>query len=420
MRPLISVCIPTYNRADLLGYCLENLEPLRNCGKSVEIVISDNGSTDHTQNVIKTHRQRDPTIRSVAFSENRGWAANWINAVSHAEGEIAVYLADDDSLIVDNLLRHVEAMQQDPELVAIYADWIAWDDRAGSEIHRYYGNLNETVSFDSKAPLELIDFMLKRFLMPEIGLYRREALLQARLSHVRSLPFYLRMYQLSRLGRIAFDPLPFYREHRVLKEQFQRTHWANIDMTYYMVGEELRLSLEEIVLMAVQDAGGTHLPQEQAAFVWQSIERILHSRIRLEADRAASRKDWISAVELRRRYVLWHGPGPDDETRQDVLQIVLPAALQAVQQIFNGLSTTTGISLRGFESDRIVEFFANHYPSTPILGQDTDSATALVLHRDEQTLSQDTSAGDPAKIMVLERLLDLYRITRSKIDLKGF
>jgi glycosyltransferase involved in cell wall biosynthesis len=419
MRPLISICIATYNRADILDYCLENLAPLKDCGKSVEIVVSDNGSTDHTQSVIEAHRRRNPSIRPIGFPENRGPAANWLNTVSHGEGEIIVYMADDDSLIVDNLLHHVETMEQDPELVAIYTDWIAWDDRAGSEIHRYFTNLNETVSFD-KTPLQLIDFMLKRFPIPEIGLYRREALLQARRFNARSLPFYMRMYQLSRLGRIAFDPLPFYREHRVLKEPLRRTHWANIDMNYYMVGEELRLSLEEIVLMAVQDAGGTHLPQEQSAFVWQSIERILHSRIRLEADRAGAHKNWIAGVELRRRYVLWHGPGSDEETRQDVLRLVLPAALQAVQLTFTGLSTATGISLRGFETGQIVGFFATHYPDTLILPPNADSATSLVLHRDEQTLSQDTAAGDPAKVMVLERLLDLYRITRSKIDLKGF
>jgi len=422
MRPLISICIPTYNRADLLGYCLDSLAPLQTCGKSFEIVISDNGSTDHTQSVIEAHRQRNPAIRAFGFPENRGGTANWFNVLDKAEGELMLYLADDDGLIVDNLLRHIETMQQDPNLVAIFADWIAWDDQAGREIHRYFGDLNEPLSFDSKTPLELVDLLLKRFLMPEMGIFRREALLQVRSFHGRSLAFYLRMYRLSRLGRIVFDPLPFYREHRVLKDQFQRTHWSNMDMTFYMIGDELRLSLEEVVLTAIQDAGGVRVPDEQAIFVIQSIQRILHSRIRLEADRAGARKDWISAVEIRRRYVLWHGPGPDDETRQDVLRIVLPAALQAVRQTLNGLSDTPGISLRGFESERIAEFFAAQYPDTPLLapGADTGAGTPLIVHRDEQTLSADASVGDPKKVLVLERLLDLYRITRTTVDLKGF
>jgi hypothetical protein len=77
--------------------------------------------------------------------------------------------------------------------------------------------------------------------------YRREALIRAHSFHGRSLPYYLNMYRLSRLGRIAFDPLPFYREHRILKDRFQAHHWANMQMQFHMIGDELRLALEEMV-----------------------------------------------------------------------------------------------------------------------------------------------------------------------------
>jgi abequosyltransferase len=76
MHPLISICIPTYNRADLLDYCLEGLAPLRDCGTPFEIVISDNGSTDRTPEVIQAHASRNPLIRSHRLPENRGPAAN--------------------------------------------------------------------------------------------------------------------------------------------------------------------------------------------------------------------------------------------------------------------------------------------------------------------------------------------------------
>jgi len=422
MRPLISVCIPTYNRADILDYCLNNLSPLLDCGKAVEVVISDNGSTDHTQDVIDAHCRRNPMIRAYRFPENRGPTANWFNVFSNARGTFVFQVADDDSVIAENVLHHVQTMEQQPDLVAIFADWIAWDDKEGCEIHRYFANFQEPVSFSPTNSLELANFMLERFLMPETGIFRRDALLQARLFHGRSLAFYLRMYQLSRLGRIAFDPLPFYREHRVLHGGLQRTHWMNMNQSFHMIGDELRLSLEEMVLMALQDAGITHLPSEQAAFVWQSIERILHSRLRLEADRAGANKNWIGAVELRRRYTLWHGPGPDEETRQDVLRLVLPAALQAVQLAFQSLSNAVGISLRGFESNQAAVFFAIQYPATPILapGASATGDGVLVLHRDEQTLAQDPEPGDPSRLLVLQRLMDLYRITRTNVDLAGF
>src|SRR6185312_8123204 len=117
-------------------------------------------------------------------------------------------LADDDTLIVENLLRHVETLETQNNLVAIYADWIAWDDKAEREIHRHYEGLTESVSFGPEAPLDLVNFMLKRFYPPEIGIYRRDALLRAYGFHGRTIPYYMRMYRLSRLGRVAFDPLP--------------------------------------------------------------------------------------------------------------------------------------------------------------------------------------------------------------------
>ena len=263
--------------------------------------------------------------------------------------------------------------------------------------------------------------MLQRFYPPEIGVYRREALLRAHLFHGRSVPHYTNMYRLSRLGRIAFDPLPFYREHRVLKNRFARTEWANMAMQFHMIGDELRLALEEMVLMAMQDAGTSQINEQQAQIIRQSIERILHSRIQLEVERACGRKDWITAVELRRRYVLWHGPGSEAETQRDVLQIVIPAALQAVGQTCRSLSDSAGISLRGFESGEIAEFFSQHFPDAPILspGADTNGHSPLIVHRDEHTLAQDASVQNPAEVLVLERLLDCYRVTTARIDLKG-
>jgi hypothetical protein len=423
MHPLISICIPTYNRAEILDYCLEGLASLQDCGTPVEIVISDNGSTDSTADVIKAHSSHNRLIRAHRFSENRGPIPNRLNVLHKATGEFVSFLADDDSLITESLLRHVETLRQQPDMVAIYADWIAWDDQKEREIHRHFGGLNQSVTFTPTAPLELVNFMLKQMLPPEIGVYRRDAMLRTHSFYSRSMPYFPAMYRLSRLGRIAFDPLPFYREHRVLKDRFQRTHWANMELQLQLIGDEQRLAFEEMVLLGIQDAGGSSLSDEQAHSVRQSIDRILHSRLALEVDRACGRKDWIMAVELRRRYVLWHGAGSEEETRRDVLRIVIPAALQAVQQTYTGISDTPGISLRGFESNRIAEFFAKYYPEVPILPSDArpnGRGAPLVVHRDELTLAQDGVADDPEQIVVMERLLDLYRVTTAKIDLKGF
>ncbi|MGH6742048.1 MAG: glycosyltransferase family 2 protein, partial [Bradyrhizobium sp.] len=108
MSPLISICLPTYNRADLLDFALDNLAPLKDCGRPVEIVISDSGSTDNTSQVIEAHLARNPLLRAYRIPDNRGAPANWLNALWRTRGEFMVYVADDDSLIFDGLFHHIE------------------------------------------------------------------------------------------------------------------------------------------------------------------------------------------------------------------------------------------------------------------------------------------------------------------------
>jgi glycosyltransferase involved in cell wall biosynthesis len=84
MRPTLSICIPTYNRADILDHCLTELAPLKDCGKSVEIVLSDNGSTDHTPEVVAAHVARNPLLKAHRLTDTRSGAQNWQNALRQA------------------------------------------------------------------------------------------------------------------------------------------------------------------------------------------------------------------------------------------------------------------------------------------------------------------------------------------------
>ena len=78
-----------------------------------------------------------------------------------------------------------------------------------------------TVAFTPDDPVGLVNFVLQRNIPPEVGVYRRSALLRAQTPASRTLPFHAWMYALSRLGRLRFDPTAFYREHRVLKPRLQ-------------------------------------------------------------------------------------------------------------------------------------------------------------------------------------------------------
>lgn len=101
--PLLSICIPTYNRAGFLRECLSSINPDEFDGM-VEVVVSDNASTDDTLKVLKAF-QSTHLLRYVVQSENLGADRNFDAVVAQARGEYCWLLGDDDALLPDSLSR---------------------------------------------------------------------------------------------------------------------------------------------------------------------------------------------------------------------------------------------------------------------------------------------------------------------------
>lgn len=102
--PLVTIAIPTYNRAPLLRNAISSA--LAQTHANLEIIVSDNASTDGTQDVVNCFN--DPRIRSLHHADNVGLVANWQAALSAARGEFFLMLSDDDSLTpsaVSDLLK---------------------------------------------------------------------------------------------------------------------------------------------------------------------------------------------------------------------------------------------------------------------------------------------------------------------------
>lgn len=416
MAPRLSICVTTYNRAAILDDCLERLRPVAEQAGQIELLVSDNGSTDDTWAVIERHAALNPAIAAHRFAENRGMWANRTNALFQARGELVVFLADDDSLILDNLAPYVERMEREPDIVGTYADWLAWDDQAEAEMHRYF-NLAEPVEFAPGDPLGLVNFMIQRMIPPEVAVYRRKALVRALSGFSNTLPFHVWMYVLSRQGRVRFDLPPFYKEHRVLKAQFARTHWANMELQLQYIGDEMRLTLESMLMMAVHDAGLDRIPDDNVVSARNAIDRMLNARVDLEINRALNRRNWILAVELRRRQVLWNGPGPRERIQKDAEQLVMPAALQSINQTCNSLSSSSALDLRGFSSRQVHDAFAQRFPDTRILAPG-EAGEALIVHRDERTLAGDRQAQAAHNVLVLQHILTQFRLARDSFDLR--
>ena len=124
MTSLLSICIPTYNRAKLLRETLDHLREV--CSEDVEIVISDNCSGDDTQDVIRSFAPRFAHFRAMRQTENRGGIANFAAVMSAASGKYLYPLCDDDRIYFPALMTAVALMEEESGIVGVFGGHDEW------------------------------------------------------------------------------------------------------------------------------------------------------------------------------------------------------------------------------------------------------------------------------------------------------
>lgn len=118
----LSICIPTYNRAEYLRNCLHSIalgDP-----QSVfnfEICISNNNSSDDTESVV-WGAQESLRIKYHKNPSNLGVARNFLNVVSMAEGEFVWLIGDDDLLMPNAISRLYELINGNPGVDFFYVN----------------------------------------------------------------------------------------------------------------------------------------------------------------------------------------------------------------------------------------------------------------------------------------------------------
>ena len=121
MQPTISICVPTFNRATCLENLLNNLLALKTEHETaIEICISNNQSTDNTQQVIEAWRQK-LSLKVVTQPTNIGATRNVIEVTRLATGKWILIIGDDDELIFSgfkSLMAIVHAADENDWILA--------------------------------------------------------------------------------------------------------------------------------------------------------------------------------------------------------------------------------------------------------------------------------------------------------------
>ncbi len=119
---MVSVVIPTYNRAHVVGRAIESV--VSQTYSNVQVVIVDDGSSDHTQAVASAFGPRVTYLRQ----KNAGVSAARNSGMRHARGEFIAFLDSDDSWRTWKLDAQMAALRRHPQAGLVWTDMAAVDE----------------------------------------------------------------------------------------------------------------------------------------------------------------------------------------------------------------------------------------------------------------------------------------------------
>jgi len=124
--PLVSIGLPVYNGERFLAEAVESL--LHQTYRNIELIISDNASTDSTPDICRRYAAADGRVRYSRVPENIGGVPNANRVFTLASGTYYMLAADDDVWQPSYVERCVQYLEQDPGAVLVCSEMAIIDE----------------------------------------------------------------------------------------------------------------------------------------------------------------------------------------------------------------------------------------------------------------------------------------------------
>ena len=118
MSPHVSIVLPTFNRGDMLLRSVTSV--LKQTYPNLELIVVDDGSTDHTAAVIGD--VKDARLKYVRLARNRGQAAARNIGIAESRGLLIAFQDSDDTWQSDKLEQQVNVLAANPDVAGVYCD----------------------------------------------------------------------------------------------------------------------------------------------------------------------------------------------------------------------------------------------------------------------------------------------------------
>jgi len=115
---MISVVIPTHNRADLLERAVKSV--LNQTYKEFEIIVVSDGSSDNTDEVVERLKDNDERIKYISYHPGKGGNVARNTGIEEANYDYIAFLDDDDEWLPEKLQKQIDLMYHDEKIGLVY------------------------------------------------------------------------------------------------------------------------------------------------------------------------------------------------------------------------------------------------------------------------------------------------------------
>lgn len=175
MTPLLTVCIPAYNRAEVLGPLLDSI--LTQDYSNYEILVCEDNSPGRPAIHAIIQKYQDQHPKKIVYFENEttlGYDGNIRNLIERARGTYCFFMGNDDLMAPQALSTVAGALQENPDIGVIlrsYATFTESPDKL-EEVFRYF---ESPALFPSGADT-IATFYRRSVVIPGVVLHREESL----------------------------------------------------------------------------------------------------------------------------------------------------------------------------------------------------------------------------------------------------
>jgi glycosyltransferase involved in cell wall biosynthesis len=171
---LVSVVIPTYNRARFIVQAVESV--LDQTYRNFEVIVVDDGSTDHTEALIRERFGQNKRVRYIRQKNSERCEAR-NNGIRNSRGEFIAFLDSDDLWRPDKLEKQMECFSRHPDTDLVFSDFSYIDDEGrpvAGPVHPNYDEVEMRGYFNTLVGRNLIGAhtpLIRRSIFEKSGLF---------------------------------------------------------------------------------------------------------------------------------------------------------------------------------------------------------------------------------------------------------